>query len=161
MRGLSQNGIVPVDRTVVTPQMLAPSKDSSHQVITPVIPPTPVRKVTEYLLDVLPFGTVQESPATLSRARSTQNPAIAFRTQLVANELKDTSAAYLFQDSPIKLTSKPSDLPAMTISHSKTNKNRSEDHIGKLLAKKPKTCLEQQLHEALEKSQAKAEFWKT
>ncbi|KAF9033386.1 hypothetical protein BJ165DRAFT_1604721 [Panaeolus papilionaceus] len=47
-----KTGIVPFDRSVITKEKLAPSKESSYQVITPVIPPTPVCVVSEYLLDV-------------------------------------------------------------------------------------------------------------
>lgn len=137
-----KTSIVPVDCTVVTLQMLAPSKDSSHQVISPIIPPTLVCKVTEYLLDVLPLGSVQESPTTPSHTHATEhNPAIAFWTRAVASELKETSAAFLFHDSPIKSSTEPPDLATLTISQPKGKKDGNKDYISSLLAKKPKHIL--------------------
>ena len=48
-----KTGIVPFNRNVITPDMMAPSRDSSYKVFTPIVPPTPVRIVTDLLVDAI------------------------------------------------------------------------------------------------------------
>ena len=50
-----KTGIYPFNHEVITPKMMAPSRDTSYKIFTPIIPPTPVQIVTDLLVDaVLP-----------------------------------------------------------------------------------------------------------
>jgi DDE superfamily endonuclease len=49
-------GIVPFNHNVVTPQMMAPSHDTSYKVFTPVIPSTPIHIVSDLLVDAVQPG---------------------------------------------------------------------------------------------------------
>ena len=54
-------GIVPFDCNVVTPEMMAPSRDTSYKVFTPIIPLTPVQIVSDLLVDAIQLPAVNES----------------------------------------------------------------------------------------------------
>lgn len=157
-----KTGIVPVDRTVFDPALLAPSKESSHQVATPVIPPTPVRLVSELLLDLAPLNTIDEDttpPDSPTPARPKPLPVFANRGRIALNELQGTSAGSLFTSSPIKSSLAPPDMPLATISPQK--KPKPDDFIEGLLQRKTKTKLEQELQQALEEERARSRYWKT
>ncbi|KAH6884021.1 hypothetical protein BKA70DRAFT_1340942 [Coprinopsis sp. MPI-PUGE-AT-0042] len=146
-----KTGIVPVDRTVFKPEIFAPSKDSSHQVITPVIPPTPVRVVAEFLFDVAPLAAIGETitpPESPTPSRRTPaapgNDAIASRSRIAVNELRGTAAGYLFNTSPIKSSLNPPEMPLATIS-----------------PQRKQTKLERELQEALKEARARSDYWKT
>ncbi|KAJ3518540.1 hypothetical protein NMY22_g13623 [Coprinellus aureogranulatus] len=160
-----KTGIVPVDRTVFDPALLAPSKESSHQVATAVIPPTPVRLVTELILDVAPLAPINEtdsppdSPTPSGPGPHRKNTAIAQRSRIMVNELKGTSAGYLFGNSPIKSTHSPPDMPLETISPQKNTERQV--YIQGLLGRKATTKFERLLKAALEEECARSQHWKT
>ncbi|KAJ3526256.1 hypothetical protein NMY22_g10234 [Coprinellus aureogranulatus] len=160
-----KTGIVPVDRTVITPDKLAPSKESSHEVITPVVPPTPVRIMTDYILDALPLASLPEesdtppdSPTPSHANTSLPRTAIETRTHIAMNELRGTSAGFLFESTPIESTAEPPDLPAIPISPVK--KGKGQDSVEDLLVQESDNPLVKGLQRALEEERAKSAFYK-
>ncbi|KAF8963852.1 hypothetical protein BDZ97DRAFT_1818220 [Flammula alnicola] len=73
-----KTGIVPFDRTVVTTDMMAPSRETSYKVYTPIVPSTPVRIVTDLLVDAIQAPVPSELPflssPRLTHASSHLNP---------------------------------------------------------------------------------------
>lgn len=145
--------------------MLAPSKENSTEVISPVVPPTPVRIMTEYLLNALqkPLDTVEEAttPTECPSTPTRSHPAIGTRSRIAVNELKGATVRFLVSDSPIKLSAEPPDMPVLPITAPKIGKTAKKNDIAHLLQKPAKTALEQKLQNALEERDAVAKHWKT
>ncbi|KIL55910.1 hypothetical protein M378DRAFT_188629 [Amanita muscaria Koide BX008] len=104
--GFRKVGIIPVNRNVVTPEMMAPSKDTSYKVFTPVIPSTPIRIVTDLLMDVI-------QPCDNREGRENIPP---FPVRVAVPQLAQTELAYLVSKSPIKASTPPPDMPDIIIS---------------------------------------------
>jgi hypothetical protein len=103
--------IVPFDRNVVTPAMMPPSRDTSHKVFTPVVSPTPVRIVSDLLVDA-----VQGNVNAKDHTSSTLIVSPARPIQIAIPQLTSSDAGFLTSNSPIKSSSQPPDLPTMEIS---------------------------------------------
>ncbi|THU98937.1 hypothetical protein K435DRAFT_818739 [Dendrothele bispora CBS 962.96] len=79
-----KTGLWPLDPSVITADMIAPSKATSTKVLTPVEPPTPIRIITELLVDAVQpvhgLEKLDDSQKGLAdRRRSTWGHIIFFR----------------------------------------------------------------------------------
>lgn len=101
-----KTGVWPYDPSKITPEMMAPSRETAYRGSLPLPPPTPVRILTDVMQQLSPFkrscdGGSQGSDAPLR--------ALAQETRA---QLAETSAAFLVTSSPIKSTSR---LPAFVL----------------------------------------------
>lgn len=114
-------GICPVNRNVVTKEMMAPSRDTSYKVFTPVIPPTPVRIVSDLLVDAVQpgFNVIQKLKQSTTAILS---PSRAVRTALT--QLASSNGKFLTSSSPIKSSASPPDLETMLLSPVKLRKKK-------------------------------------
>lgn len=105
-------GIYPFNRNVITPEMMAPSRDTSYKVFTPVVPPTPVRIVSDLLVDAT-------QPAIRTHNEPTKSTVMDLPSQpirIAIPQLASSDARYLTTTSPIKSSSQPPDLPTFNLS---------------------------------------------
>ena len=139
--GFRKVGIIPFDRNVVTPEMMAPSKDTSYKVISPVLPSTPVRIVSDLLMDVIQPHKNPERPRN----------APLFPIQIAVPQLAGTDVGYLVSESPIQAAFPPPDMPNVNISPVKpqTRKRPAQE------TPEPPTLREIELEEKLLAWQAK------
>jgi hypothetical protein len=128
--------------------MMAPSRETSYKVFTPVVPPTPVRIVTDLLLDAVQPGISMEDQQTSEDRHSPDNLPI----WIALPQLASSDAAFLTSSSPIKSSSMLPELPTMEISPAKPHQNQD------LHTMKMKTVIERRLEEALVKKHAEADI---
>ena len=148
-----KTGIVPFNQDVVTPDMMAPSCDTSYKVFTPIFPSMPIRIVTDLLVDVI------QPPVNPSEDKaSVDNIGHTFPVRAAFHELRTSSAWFLTSDSPIKSSSEPPDIPALEISPMKPWTERID---GQLLTMMMKTPMERKLQEVLLAKHSEAEILKS
>lgn len=112
-------GIYLFNRNIVTPEMMAPSCDTSYKVFTPVVPPTPVQIVSDLLVDATqPAIRTRDEPAESMVIVSPLQP-----VQIAIPQLASSDARYLTSISPVKSSSQPPDLPTFEISPIKYPRN--------------------------------------
>jgi hypothetical protein len=104
--GYRKVGIIPVNRNVVTPEMMAPSKDTSFKVFTPVIPSTPIRIVSDLIMDVIQPHESEERPQKIP----------PFPVRVAVPLLAQTELAFLVSKTPIKASTPLPDMPEIIIS---------------------------------------------
>ena len=109
-------GIVPVNRNVITPAMIALSKDTSYKVYTPAQASEPVQIVSDLLMDAIQPRIHSEVQGNI--------PPFPIRTALP--QLAATDIGYLVSPSPIKAASQPPDIPdihILPVKHGSATKN--------------------------------------
>lgn len=150
-----KTGIFPFNRDVVTAAMMAPSRDTAFKVFTPIVPPTPVRVITDLLVDAL-------QPEAVSDNQETQliTPTRPLRTAI--QELGKSRVGFLTSSSPIKSTSEPPDLMTTAISPIKQRSRCSpaNNNIVNPLTMNVQTPTEKYLQEALIAKQSQVDFLK-
>jgi hypothetical protein len=121
-------GIVPFNHDVVTPQMMAPSCNTSYEVFTPVIPSTPVHIVSDLLVDAVQPGINMRRMQETKSSAMIISPSRPVRTALPL--LASTDVGYLTSESPIGSSSQPPDMPTFEISpvkhHAKAAATRAQ-----------------------------------
>jgi len=137
--------------------MMAPSRDTSFKVFTPVVPPTPVRIVTDLIVDTIqPAISSSEDPdLTPTKVIPSSQP-----LRIAMPQLASSGAAFLLSNSPIKSSSNPPNLPTMEISPVKQHRKQGETSISELLTIPVKSPLEKCLQEALVLKNAEANFFR-
>jgi len=140
-------GIVPFNRNVITPKMMAPSCNTSYKVFTPVVPLTPVQIISDLLIDAIQPTTESWPGESSTMIFSPSHP-----LRIVLPQLASTEAGYLTSQSPIKSMSQLPDIPTIHISPVK--------HHAKASGMATKTSHEQKLQEGVTTKQAEADFWK-
>ncbi|KAJ2920001.1 hypothetical protein MD484_g405, partial [Candolleomyces efflorescens] len=142
-----KTGVIPVDQSVITAEKMAPSRDSSSKVISPVLPATPVRILSDALIDLVqaPSGS-----GCTSAAVHEPHSSHLFPVRTALHQLRNTNAAFLINDSPIKGSAQLPDLPTFEISpvKSKRKQDGAEHHSRR------------ELQELLDEKQAEVDFWK-
>ncbi|KAF8067611.1 hypothetical protein FPV67DRAFT_1415819 [Lyophyllum atratum] len=133
---------------------MAPSRDTSYKVYTPLVPPTPVRIVTDLLVDATQpaINPSNENSSQREPLQLTQPVRIALP------QLASSGAAFLTSQSPIKSSSILPEMPTAEISPIKS-RTRSEKNSN-LLTVGVKTGLEKQFQEALVVKDAEINFLK-
>ena len=111
-KAFAKVGIVPVNRNVITPEMMAPSKDTSHKVYTPIIPTTPVRVVSDLLMDAIEFGNNGGVACHANKVLNVPPQPVRFAIA----ELAKTEYGFLVSNSPIKSSQPVPDMPTVMIS---------------------------------------------
>ena len=104
--GFCKVGIVPINQNVVTPEMMAPSKDTSYKVYTPIIPSTPIQIVSDLLMDIIQPCDNPGASQTLP----------LFSLHVAVPQLAGTSLGYLILKSSIKASTPVPDMPEINIS---------------------------------------------
>ena len=156
-----KTGILPFDRTVITAEKMAPSHDTSFKIFTPVVPPTPVRIVTDLIIDtvkpVIPSTEDSDLTPTVVVPLACSQP-----IRIAMPQLASSSAAFLLSKSPIKSSSNPPDLPTMEVSPVKQPRKLAniQASTSELLTIPVKSSLEKQLQEALVLKNAEANFFR-
>ena len=147
-----KTGIYPFNHEVITPEMMAPSCDTSYKIFMPIVLPTPVWIVTNLLVDAVQ-PSLDHNANQLSHKTRIEPP---LPVRLAIPQLASSDAHFLTSQSPIKSTMEPPNLPTMELSPVKpiTKKGRVD-----LLKAVPKTMLERSLHEALLSKSAEADFF--
>lgn len=166
-----KTGLWPVDRSVITLDMMAPSRATSVKVFTPVEMSTPVRVIVELLVDAArPVNPApeqdQEGGDVLEVEDSTENhqdttlsqdtalihtPNQQRRVRFALPELRSTDLAYLISDSPMKANRSLPDLQTFQLSPVKT----AQTVILDVLEWEPGTRRESHLLEALQMQTAR------
>ncbi|KAE9384006.1 hypothetical protein BT96DRAFT_1008537 [Gymnopus androsaceus JB14] len=164
-----KTGLWPVDWTVVTQDMMAPSKATSTKVFTPVEMATPVCVVTELLIDVArPVCLLHEKeegdsedvegeaidnlekdgqPSSSSTETALVHTPNRLRCARIAlPKLHSTDLAFLVSKSPMKSAHNLPNLQTFALSPVGSTKSIVSD----VLALKPKTTNEQRLLEGLQ-----------
>jgi hypothetical protein len=162
-----KTGIVPFDRSVITTEMMAPSRDSSFKVFTPVIPPTPVRIVTDLIIDTVQPVIPSSEDTQDSDLTPTKVVPHSQAVRIAMPQLASSSAAFLLSKSPIKSSSNLPDLPTMEMSPIKRSRKRGNLNIqvgtsdeSELLTIPVTSSLEKRLQEALVLKNAEANFFR-
>lgn len=111
-----KTGVWPYDCSIVTSEMMAPSLETSRRATMPIVPPTPVRMVTELIRSA---SEPSETPITTSAASTLSTPSSAPVTSLISADslsdpftsnsparalvsaLRSTTARFLVGDSPV------------------------------------------------------------
>jgi len=148
-----KTGIVPFDRNVIMPDMMAPSRDSSYKIFTPIVPPTPVWIVTDLLVDAV------QAPISRSNKNSPQGQeaALTLPVHIAIPQLASSDAQFLISQSPIKSSSI---LPEMTAVEISPVKQCTQPRKKDLLTSEVKTQLEKHLQEELVVEDAKITYLK-
>jgi hypothetical protein len=152
-------GVVPFNRSVVTPAMMAPSLETSCHGSLPIAPSTPIRAVTNLFHRAqkharnVPAAAAADpedtngnseaeelSPCTPQRRRP-ENP-FSSPIRKAIETLRTSSTSFIFSSSPIQAASDP---PLFTL-HAISPQNPKYAH---LLAEMPMTVREHDLQEAL------------
>jgi len=133
--------------------MMAPSRDSSYKIFTPIVPSTPVRIVTDLLVDAV------QAPISRSNENSPQGQeaALTLPVRIAIPQLASSDAQFLISQSPIKSSSI---LPEMTAVEISPVKQRTQPHKKDLLTSEVKTQLEKHLQEELVVKDAKITYLK-
>ena len=148
-----KTGIYPFNRKVITPEMMAPSRDTSYKIFTPIIPPTPVQIVTDLLIDA-----IQPSVDPKLNQPSHEigiEPILPVR--LAIPQLASSDICFLTSQSPVKSTMELPNFPTMELSPVKLVAKAEGVDLSKAV---PKTKLEKLLHEALVAKSAEADFFR-
>jgi len=154
-----KTGVVPFNRSVVTPAMMAPSLETSCRGSLPIAPSTPIRAVTNLFRRAqkrardVPAAAAADpedtngnseaeelSPRTPQRRRP-ENP-FSSPIREAIETLRTSSTSFIFSSSPIQAASDP---PLFT-PHAISPQNPKYAH---LLAEMPMTVREHDLQEAL------------
>ncbi|KIL56474.1 hypothetical protein M378DRAFT_1034675 [Amanita muscaria Koide BX008] len=145
-------GIFPFNRNVVTPEMMAPSRDTSYKVFTPIIPSTPVRIVSELLVDAI------QPPVNESANQGSSGLALSPSrlVRMAVPQLASSDACFMTSSSPIRSSSEPPDLQTMELSPIKRQMTTNNHLLTMGTAKERET----QLREALLAKQAQIDFLK-
>ena len=161
-----KTGIVPFDRTAISKDMMAPSQDTSYKVYTPIVPPTPIRIVTDLLVNAIQPAINQSDKNPLSREKEVEHTSVehtshqSYPVQIALPQLASTEAQFLVSQSPIKSSSKLPEMSTAEISpvkkHAPTPKAKDLD----LLTVKVKTQLERQLQDELVVKEARIKYLK-
>lgn len=153
-----KTGIYPFCRDLVTPDMMAPSRETSYKTFLPIIPSTPVRIMTDLLLDTIQpeFKSVDQSPSKDSRLLpiSPSRPA-----RVAVSELAATDVGYLASHSVVKSSSEPPDIATNTISPIKKRTPRNSPELLEIPTR-PNTT-ERRLQDALIAKQSEVDYWKS
>ncbi|TFK22508.1 hypothetical protein FA15DRAFT_695692 [Coprinopsis marcescibilis] len=129
---------------------MAPSLETSAKAYSPIIPSTPLRIVTDYLMDAASSRNMSESQQTSTETQNTPAPN-SFLAQTAINQLAGTSVGFLFTKSPIHSSSLPPTLPTVEIS---PVKQRMDHQLSK------NTYTRAEVEEMLTVKQAEANYWK-
>jgi len=113
-----KTGIHPYNPNIVTKAMLAPSRETSNKLNLPIVPPTPVRIVTDLIVDVTQPVPENGHEASASGSRSgsrtlLNSPHAPVRIALP--QLKSTTAAFAVSESPVKSSSNPPPVEAVAM----------------------------------------------
>jgi hypothetical protein len=165
-----KTGLWPFSRDVVTPEMMAPSLETSVRGHLPVPPTTPVQVMTDMLYRAherakkarlctesasdsdsdAPSSPTPENPSPPRRRRLPDARPDPFSTPVkdAIASLRTTSAAFLVTSSPVQSSSTPPRIAPTVISPEKARNTA-------LLAAEPSTALERELQAALREQQSK------
>jgi len=157
-----KTGIVPFDRSVITGDKLAPSRDTSFRHFSPVEPPRDVHIMTELMADILqPVVSCEDGEDTESHNEPSNSPRDTFPIRAALPEFSVSETGYLASQLPIKSSSKPPDLPTIPISPIKRRvSSKSYDKEDSLLTMTVSTPLEKALQEALIAKDSEAKYYK-
>lgn len=146
-----KTGIIPVDRSVITAEKTAPSRDSSYKVVSPVVPATPIRILSDALVDLVQAPLPSEDISNIQQRAQPLFPTHLFPARTALNHLQDTGAAFLVKNSPIKASAELPDMPTFEISPIKPKQKQKEIE---------QICSPAELHELLIEQQARVDYWK-
>jgi hypothetical protein len=137
-----KTGVIPLNRDVVTADMMAPSLESSSHAALPIQQSSPVKLMTGMITDYLDYQRLQTMPMdmdTPSADPSSSPPAPFFMRAPIAG-LSTASASFLTSSSPLQSTSAPPGFKSYTISPIK-----NESRYSHLLNRTPQTAQEAEL----------------
>lgn len=134
-----KTGVIPLDRSVVTPEMMAPAETTSIRTTGPVQQSTIVQSITEMMWDYIDHQAALQGPSStpLYIRHSVQS-------------LQSTPARYLVTKSPMKSSSNPPTVPTNQISPRK-----SDSRYQALINMPANTPHEKALRDALIESEAR------
>jgi hypothetical protein len=159
-------GVIPLNRDVVTEEMMAPSIESSSRGTLPVQQASPVKFMSNMIVDYMdyqklhtvgahndaPHSDPADSLPTEPGPATPLPPATPFFARSAIESLSRTSAAFLTRTSPLKSTSLPPIFKLVTISP-----QRPVSRYAELLARPPASAREQELRDALAESDLRDE----
>ncbi|KAK7461414.1 hypothetical protein VKT23_008592 [Stygiomarasmius scandens] len=162
-----KTGLWLLDPSVITDDMMAPSRDTSWKIYMPVEPSTPVRIMTDLLIDTVhnvppppppPATWEPDSPSLNLAVTSQHSPSSNHRRQVcfAIPKLKSTSAGYLVTTSPIKGSMEPPKIPTYVM----LPMQKPQGGLLELLSLQPKTSNECRLQEALRTQVTRANSYK-
>ena len=157
-----KTGIVPFDRSVITGDKLAPSRDTSFRHFSPVEPPRDVRIMTELMADVLqPVVSRKDGEDTESQNEPSNSHRDTFPIRAVLPEFSVSETGYLASQLPIKSSFNPPHLSTIPISPIKCRvSSKSYNKEDSLLTMMVSTPLEKALQEALIAKDSEAKYYK-
>lgn len=139
----SATGLVPFNRDAISKDKFAPSRDTSFRHISPVEPSTPVRIITDLLID-----TIQPSPNNSNNTHENIHDLRPLRRAVP--ELTATDARFLVSESPIKASMQPPHILPIQLSPAKCLKRPStKTQLQTLISTLTSTRLEKDLQVAL------------
>ncbi|KAJ7729907.1 hypothetical protein B0H16DRAFT_1469782 [Mycena metata] len=154
-----KTGVIPLNRDVVTEQMMAPSLESSSRATLPIPQSSPIKAMSSMIVDYLDYQKIQTAPRdedddALTQAPSSPTPRTSAPAPLFAraavDSLSRTSGSFLTTSSPLKSTSAPPAFKPFTISPIK-----STSRYAPLLLREVLSAREQELVDALREADAR------
>ncbi|KAJ8474688.1 hypothetical protein ONZ51_g7033 [Trametes cubensis] len=149
-----KTGVVPFNPDIITSEMMTPSLETSTQGSLPLPPTSPVRTITQLLMDEV-GRRLQGHPDTDlddiimhhdSQNELTPTPRTPTRVQQAVTALASSSAHFLVSPTPVSSAMTPPQYHPSMISPSKRRYRR-------LLDRTPSTILEEELQKALDESE--------
>ena len=139
-KAFEKTGVFPFNPKVVSPEMMAPSKETSLEGPLPLIPPTPVRTAATSLCNLLhqPSKPGQHPSSSGQHVHNDTTNLI----NCTVNQLEDPELRYLTRTSPIKASARRPQVATTTISPIKAR-------YAHLLSTNPQTDQEKLLMEAV------------
>lgn len=141
-------GVVPYNPDVVTSEMMAPSLETSIHGYLPVPVPSPVRIISQLILDRVEenwkSAEHKSTPSATAPATPSRSP---IHTAL--RKLSSTSASFLTTTTPLHSTSIPPHLNTIVISPEQPDRNRQ------LMEQETHTEAEQRMQEALREAETR------
>jgi hypothetical protein len=144
-------GVIPLNPDIVTTEMMAPSLSTSTRTTVPVQQSSPIRVMSEMVLDYIDSQTIQASANSTENIENVLGPSTStpFVVRSAVDGLASTSAAFLTSTSPIRSTFAPPTFKPSTISPLR------RPRYTELLAEQVRTLHEQDLRDALVESEAR------
>jgi hypothetical protein len=117
-----KTGVIPLNRDVITEEMMAPSVESSSRGVLPVEQSSPVKVMSNMIVDYLDYQKLHTGdgsdpdPATAFVPATPLPLATPFFARSAVDSLSGTSASFLMSTSPLRSTAMPPAFKPMTIS---------------------------------------------
>ncbi|EPQ53839.1 hypothetical protein GLOTRDRAFT_94965 [Gloeophyllum trabeum ATCC 11539] len=145
-----KTGVAPFNPKVITPEMMAPSLETSTQPILPIAPATPIHAVSKLIRAAT--APAKDGSAGVNQPGLTMTP---IREALT--KLEESSAQFLVTSSPVR---SDQELPQLPICPVSPIRHQGHSPYQVLLDAEPQTERERLLQLALQASEARAEAHK-